>query len=191
MSREARTSFTASAAAGAQTVMGGSYRMRSVPNVMQEIEHVISEYKIRSLLVGDDNFMISKERTLEFCEQYRWRGHHRTVPWQIATRVDSVDRESLRAVKEAGCYLVSFGIESGVGRTLDTAEKGIRAEQSEEAVRLAKGLPYGREFSSSGPEMPFLDVGLSLSQVRPSLTEHLKNRRHVIVLTFEAHHSRV
>jgi len=82
--------------------------------------------------------MISLERTLEFCDNYRSRGHHKTVPWQIATRVDSVDRQSLEAVKKAGCYLVSFGIESGVKRSLDTAEKGIDVETSVRAVRLAK-----------------------------------------------------
>ncbi len=123
---------------GAQTVMGGSYRKRSIPNVMDEIDFVIREHRLRSLLVGDDNFMLSNERTSEFCDSYSARGHHKTVPWQIATRVDSVDRESLAAVKKAGCYLVSFGIESGVKRSLDTAEKGISVEASERAVRLAK-----------------------------------------------------
>ncbi len=122
----------------AQVVMGGSFRMRSVDNIMEEIDLVVRDYQPRSLLMGDDNFVISPERTMEFCEKYRARGYHRTLPWQIATRVDSVDPEILQALADAGCYLVSFGIESAVPRLLDTVEKGARPDQAEAAVRWAK-----------------------------------------------------
>ena len=122
----------------AQVVMGGSFRMRSVDNIMEEIDLVVRNYQPRSLLMGDDNFVISLERTMEFCEKYRARGYHKTLPWQIATRVDSVDREILKALADAGCYLVSFGIESAVPRLLDTVEKGAEPEQAEAAVRWAK-----------------------------------------------------
>ena len=122
----------------AQVVMGGSFRMRSVGNIMEEIDLVVRDYRPRSLLMGDDNFVISTERTAEFCATFRARGYHRTLPWQIATRVDSVDREILQNLADAGCYLVSFGIESAVPRLLDTVEKGARPEQAEAAVRWAK-----------------------------------------------------
>jgi radical SAM superfamily enzyme YgiQ (UPF0313 family) len=88
--------------------------------------------------MGDDNFVLTKERTLEICDAFSSRGYHRNLPWQVATRVDSVDAEILGAMADAGCYLVSFGIESGVGRLLDAVDKGARVEQAETAVRLAK-----------------------------------------------------
>jgi len=122
----------------AQTVMGGSFRARSLDNLLSEIDQVVREQHPRTLLMGDDNFVLSKERTLDFCDRYSSRGYHKTLPWQVATRVDSVDQEILQAIKDAGCYLISFGIESGVGRLLDTIEKGAEVEQAETAVRLAK-----------------------------------------------------
>lgn len=122
----------------AQTVMGGSFRARSLDNIMSEIDQVVREQRPRTLLMGDDNFVLTKDRTLDFCERYKARGYHKTLPWQIATRVDSVDEEILHAMAGAGCYLVSFGIESGVGKLLDTVEKGTEVEQAETAVRLAK-----------------------------------------------------
>jgi len=121
----------------AQLVSGGHYRMRSIPNVMEEIDLVVERYKLRSLLIGDDNFVVSKKRALDFCEQYSSRGYHKRIPWQVSTRVDTVDREILRAMKAAGCYLLSFGIESGVPRLLDLVGKKISLEDSERAVRLA------------------------------------------------------
>ena len=122
----------------AQSVMGGSFRARSLDNIFAEIDRVVAEQNPRTLLMGDDNFVLSKERTLDFCERYTARCYHETLPWQIATRVDSVDGEILEALAAAGCYLVSFGIESAVGRLLDTVEKGAEVEQAETAVRLAK-----------------------------------------------------
>jgi len=122
----------------AQTVMGGSFRARSLDNILSEIDQVVREQRPRTLLMGDDNFVLSKERTLDFCDRYSSRGYHESLPWQVATRVDSVDGEILHAMKRAGCYLVSFGIESGVGRLLDTVEKDTDVEQAETAVRLAK-----------------------------------------------------
>lgn len=122
----------------AQTVMGGSFRARSLDNIFSEIDRVVAEQRPRTLLMGDDNFVLSKERTLDFCARYHERGYDRTLPWQIATRVDSVDGEILDALAKAGCYLVSFGIESAVGRLLETVEKGAEVEQARTAVRLAK-----------------------------------------------------
>ena len=122
----------------AQTVMGGSFRARSLDNIFAEIDQVVREQHPRTLLMGDDNFVLSKERTLDFCDRYTSRGYHNTLPWQIATRVDSVDGEILHAMRKAGCYLVSFGIESAVGRLLDTIEKDAQVGQAETAVRLAK-----------------------------------------------------
>jgi radical SAM superfamily enzyme YgiQ (UPF0313 family) len=122
----------------AQSVMGGAFRARSLDNIFAEIDQVVREQSPRTLLMGDDNFVLSEERTLDFCERYLDRGYHETLPWQIATRVDSVNGEILANLKRAGCYLVSFGIESGVGRLLDTVEKGAEVEQAEAAVRLAK-----------------------------------------------------
>ncbi len=163
----------------AQTVMGGSFRARSLDNIFSEIDQVVREQQPRTLLMGDDNFVLSKERTLDFCERYIKRGYHKTLPWQIATRVDSVDGEILHAMKKAGCYLVSFGIESAVGRLLDTIEKDAEVGQAETAVRLAKeaglvvratfilGLP-GETVEDSKSTIQF-SRSLPLDQVRFAL----------------------
>lgn len=121
-----------------QSVIGNIFRSRPIPSVMQELDETVARHRIRSLLIGDDNFGVRRERALEFCEEYVARGYHRTIPWIVALRVDCVDREMLAAMKRAGCYLLCFGIESGVPRLLEKLKKGITVEQSERAVRLAK-----------------------------------------------------
>jgi len=121
-----------------QSVIGGLFRPRTVLSVMEEIDGMVRRVPIRSLLVGDDNFGVRRERALEFCALYQSRGYHRRIPWQVSIRVDCVDPEMLKAMKRSGCFIVSFGIESGVPRLLEKLRKGITLEQSEAAVRYAK-----------------------------------------------------
>lgn len=105
---------------------------------MDEIDHLYQRYQIKWLFISDDTFVINKAQTMEFCEKYMERGYHRKIPWQVANRVDTVDREILSKMKEAGCYIISFGIESGVQRLLKILNKGITIEQSIQAVWWAK-----------------------------------------------------
>ena len=58
--------------------------------------------------------------------------------WWCQIRVDLVDEELFKKMREAGCKIVSFGIESGVQRILDFISKKVTLKQIEKAVRLAK-----------------------------------------------------
>ena len=49
-----------------------------------------------------------------------------------------VDRELLEAFRDAGCWAILFGAESGVQKNLDALRKGITLEQTRRAVRAAK-----------------------------------------------------
>jgi len=53
-------------------------------------------------------------------------------------RVDSVDEELFVKLKKSGCYMVSFGIESGSQKVLDSIPKKIKLKDVETAVNLAK-----------------------------------------------------
>ncbi|MBA7612766.1 hypothetical protein ES703_20006 [subsurface metagenome] len=52
--------------------------------------------------------------------------------------MSTVNRELLRKMKDAGCYSVSFGIESGSQDILDNIGKKMTLEQSRNAVKLSK-----------------------------------------------------
>jgi radical SAM superfamily enzyme YgiQ (UPF0313 family) len=51
-----------------------------------------------------------------------------------------VDERLLKAFREAGCWAILFGAESGVQRNLNTIRKGIRLDQTREAVRAAQSV---------------------------------------------------
>jgi len=52
--------------------------------------------------------------------------------------VNQVDPELLQAFRDAGCWAILFGVESGVPKNLATLRKGISLPQARNAVRWAK-----------------------------------------------------
>ena len=52
--------------------------------------------------------------------------------------MDRVDRQMLKAMKNAGCYAIAYGIESSSQAVLDILGKKITPEQSEEAVAITR-----------------------------------------------------
>lgn len=120
-----------------KNIFGYKVRTKSINRVMDEIESMLKR-GFKEIRIWDENFTFQKERVLEICEQIRKRNFR--FPWNlpIGVRADNIDRELLKTIVKAGCYLISFGIESGNQKILDGVAKGITLEQCRRAVRLAK-----------------------------------------------------
>jgi len=84
-------------------------------------------------------------------------------------RYGEFNREVLREMKRAGCWRISFGIESGDQRTLDAEMKGLKLEQVERAVRLTveAGKIVLAEFGYGGKLLPTFPRWL-IDGTRPS-----------------------
>ncbi|MEA3364881.1 MAG: PssD/Cps14F family polysaccharide biosynthesis glycosyltransferase [Candidatus Hydrogenedentes bacterium] len=130
-------------------VYGNRLRMREPEDVVDEWQMLIERYRPHEIAVIDDNFTMWPARAAEICELLVKRGLH-TVPWSTTNgiRVNTAYPEVLKVMKEAGCYRVYFGIESGVQRVLDALNKRITVDQAREAVANARkaGLEVGAYF---------------------------------------------
>ncbi len=62
------------------------------------------------------------------------------MKWIVQSRVDTVDREMLTALKEAGCHYILFGIESGSPKMLEIMKKGISLDRVRETLRDCRQL---------------------------------------------------
>lgn len=136
-----------------------TYRARDLENVFDEIKYYIDEYKIAELFIMDDCFGLERERAIKFCDGMIARGYHKKLLWWCQIRVDLVDEELLRKMKEAGCKIVSFGIESGVQRILNFISKKVTLKQIEKAVKTARdvGLEPRGSFILGLPTEKFSD----------------------------------
>lgn len=123
-----------------------SFRMRSAKNIVDEIELLMREYGVKQIFLSDDNFTLQKNHAISMCKEILARKIK--IPWACPNgiRVDKVDDELLGYMREAGCYLVGFGIESGSQEILNRAQKQLNLERVAEVVKLAKKhniLTYG------------------------------------------------
>lgn len=115
-----------------------TYRARDLEKVFEEIKYYLDNYHISELFIMDDVFGLEKDRALRFCQGMIDRGYNKKLSWWCQIRVDCVDEELTKKMKEAGCGIISFGIESGVQRILDFIAKRVTLEQIKKAVKTAK-----------------------------------------------------
>ncbi len=109
-----------------QTIHKGKYRMRSAKNIADEFEWVRENLpEVREIGVEDDVFTGSKRRVLEFCDEIVAR--KLKMKWYCNVRVD-LDFETMRAMKRAGCVLVTVGYESANDKVLSNIRKRITSE---------------------------------------------------------------
>lgn len=114
---------------------GKKFRKRSVNNLIEELEHLVSE-GISDFLFWSDTFTVDKKWGMEVCDEIIRRGLK--IRWVTNSRVDTIDEEFMRKMKEAGCWMLGFGVESGNQKVLNNIKKGITIEQVKKAISTAK-----------------------------------------------------
>lgn len=127
-------------------IFGRGIRTRAIDNVLGEIKYLIEQYKIESILILDETFTTNKNRVMEFCSKLLLEKID--IPWSCYARVNLVDQEMLEKMKQAGCYRVGYGIESGSQQILDNMNKKVTVEQAKKAIKLTRsaGLICGSTF---------------------------------------------
>ncbi|UCD34786.1 MAG: radical SAM protein [Nitrospiraceae bacterium] len=119
-----------------RVVAGAELRLRSPGNVVDELEHCVREYGIRNFFFRADTFTWDREWVVAVCREILRR--KLDIQWVANSRANTICAERLMWMKRAGCWLVSFGVESGNQYILDMTQKGITLQESREALRLAK-----------------------------------------------------
>ncbi len=112
-------------------------RFRSVDNVINEIKYLIEKFNIKELQFIDDNLTLKKSYAMEICQ--RMIDENIKIDWTPINgiRADSLDDELAIKMKEAGCYLLDFGIEAVNTQILKNIKKGETIERITAAIDCA------------------------------------------------------
>lgn len=115
---------------------GHCYRLRSVNNVIKEIELLVNKYGVRAIHFVDDNFGINEKWLNEFCDRVK----KFKLDWGCMTRVDSpiLNDKTLNKMRKAGCKSIGFGLESASDKILKNMNKRVTNKQQLSALRLVK-----------------------------------------------------
>ena len=111
-------------------------RMRSVDNILGEIDLLVDKYKVKEIAFFDDTFTLKRDRVVEFCNKLMEK--HPNLIWKCSSRVNHVDLDLLKLMRKAGCYSIGYGIESGDNQILKNIRKGITVELSRQAIAWTK-----------------------------------------------------
>jgi radical SAM superfamily enzyme YgiQ (UPF0313 family) len=111
-----------------------SVRVRSAENIVEEIEY-LNRLGIYNIHMYADLFTVNRQHVLDICNLLIEKGIK--IKWTCNSRVDFVDEELLAKMGQAGCWLISWGIESANEMILKRARKGYKKEQAFKALQWA------------------------------------------------------
>jgi len=112
-----------------------SVRVRSPEKIVEELWRLKS-LGIHNIHMYSDLFTVNRDQVVALCE--RMIAEDIRIKWTCNSRVDYVDEEMLQLMGKAGCWLISWGIESGNEQILKHAHKGAYPDKAERALRWAK-----------------------------------------------------
>lgn len=117
---------------------GRTFRSHSTDRIMQEVNDLITRYRVEQINIEADTLTVKKSFLKAICHAFIENGIQRKVRWTCESRVDTVDEALLKLMRQAGCWQISYGVETGSQRLLDLINKGVTLSQVEEAFRMTK-----------------------------------------------------
>jgi magnesium-protoporphyrin IX monomethyl ester (oxidative) cyclase len=117
-----------------------SWRGRSPKNVVDEIEYLKKRFGIGEISFQDDSMSVDKIRMKEICEEIirrkidiKWTTPNGVAHWTL-------DKDMIRLMKKAGCYRITFGIESGNPEVRRWVGKPFSLAQAKELTKFANKM---------------------------------------------------
>lgn len=111
-----------------------SVRLLSPERIMAEL-HQLYDLGIRNIHMYADLFTVNRDQVMGLCE--RILEDDLKIKWTCNSRVDFVDEEMLKLMGRAGCWMISWGIESGNEKILRKAAKGADPKKAHRALTWA------------------------------------------------------
>lgn len=117
-------------------ISGRKLRKRPVDNVIEELKDCVNNYGIRDFFFRADTFTMDKGYVKRLCEGIKT--NRLDISWVANSRTDTIDEELLEMMKDAGCWLMAFGIESGNDEIQRKIKKGATSEEARRAIALCR-----------------------------------------------------
>ncbi|MBF0347473.1 MAG: B12-binding domain-containing radical SAM protein [Magnetococcales bacterium] len=117
-------------------VTGRAYKYRSIDNFFEEVRHVVEVLGVTNIQIRDDLFFLNPKRILGFCDKVM--ASNLRFKWTAMCRVDLINELLILRMKEAGCYAVQLGLESGSQEMLKRMNKRLSLQKSAANIALLR-----------------------------------------------------
>jgi len=119
-----------------RSVFKQGYRYNSSEYIYAHMAYLRSRFGIRHLNIYDDLFTLNRKRIAGLCDLLTDKPLG--MQFNCAVRVGHADDELLRMLKQAGCLMVSLGIESGDPDLLEVHKPGVYLDEVRDTVHRIK-----------------------------------------------------
>ena len=128
-----------------RSVFQKGFRYNSAAYIYEHMKYLRDKFGVRHVNIYDDLFTANKKRIMELCEKLA--REPLGMNFNCAVRVGYTDDDLLKMLKDAGCLMVSLGIESADPDMLARHKSGVSLDDVRDTVRRiqaaglrAKGL---------------------------------------------------
>lgn len=124
------------------TISKRKYRVRSVENVVAEVEYIIENFpNITTIQVSDDTFTLNQQRAIDFCKEIVSRNIR--IQFTCSARVKPASKELFEWMEKAGFVSIGFGLETGSERLMQSIHKNVTQEDVVRAFEMLKDSKMG------------------------------------------------
>jgi len=120
------------------SIFGKKMRVRSVSHVMDELELLVREHGVREIHIVDDSFNVDLPRAKAICDEIVARGLDIKIAFPNGIRGDRMDRELVRKLRAAGCYAITYAVETASPRMQKKIRKNLDLARVEQSITWAR-----------------------------------------------------
>lgn len=153
-------------------VYGQSYRRRPAAKVAEELKMLKTTYKPDSVWFVDDVFSVSHKWLAAFHEEVIKQDA--IIPFECITRAERLNDEILQLLKEAGCYRIWIGAESGSQKIIDAMDRRVDVHVVKEAIQKtnALGMETGTFIMLGYPGEDLEDINTTVQYLKDANPTH-------------------
>lgn len=115
-------------------IFGKKTRFRSPENVIAEIELLTQKYGVKEIQIVDDIFNLDINRAKKICDLIIQKGIKIKISFPNGLRGDMMDKELIKKLKKAGCYSITYAIETASSRLQKLIHKNLDLDKVNQAI---------------------------------------------------------
>ena len=154
-------------------VYGQSYRRRSAKSVVDELEKLKRDYNPDQIWYVDDVFTVSHKWLNAFHTEVTQRDCK--IPFECITRAERLNETVIKMLKEAGCFRIWIGAESGSQRIIDAMDRRVDVNQVSSMIEMTRraGIEAGTFIMLGYPGESEEDILATLNHLKRANPDQL------------------
>jgi len=115
---------------------GKGIRFHSPDYVVENIERLVSDFKVNGIYFHDNNFLASYSHAENICKKLIKSGLNKKIKWEMQTGTPTINDDILCLLVKAGCVKIELGIESIKDDNLEQMNKSASTDLNIRAMEL-------------------------------------------------------